>query len=71
MAPSDQRPEIAFGPSSTYSLSADGRALVLAAFPSAGANAHSIYVATPSLPRIRVVQDQPGVVLFFPQFINQ
>jgi hypothetical protein len=71
MAPSDQRPEIAFGPSSTYSLSADGRALVLAAFPSAGATAHSIYVVTPSLPRIRVVQDEPGVVLFFPQFINQ
>ncbi len=72
MAPeSDERPEVVFGLSSTYSLSADGLAVVLAAFPAAGATAHSLYVVTPSVPRIRIVQDEPGVVLFFPQFINQ
>jgi hypothetical protein len=71
MSPSDQRPEIEFGPSSTYSLSADGRAVVIAALPSVGASAHSLYVVTPSLPRIRIVHDDPGVRLYFPQFINQ
>jgi hypothetical protein len=71
MAPSDQGPEIAFGPSSTYSLSVDGKAVVIAALPSVGASAHSLYVVTPSLPRVRIVHDDPGVRLYFPQFINQ
>jgi hypothetical protein len=72
MAPeSDQHPEIDFGPSSTYALSANGKALVLAAVPSVGGSGHSVYVVTSSDARIRIVQDDPNAPLFFPQFINQ
>lgn len=72
MAPvSDQRPELDFGDASTYALSTDGSAVVLAAVPSPGSSTQAVYVVTSNIPRVQLLLEEPGTFPVFPLFIRE
>ncbi|MDH3497446.1 MAG: hypothetical protein OER21_11845 [Gemmatimonadota bacterium] len=72
MAPvSDARPPVEIGVNSSYALTADGRALILAAEPGTGFGRHAVYLVTPNVARVQLLLDDPAQYPTLPQFVRE
>ncbi|HEX9727131.1 MAG TPA: hypothetical protein VGA37_01340 [Gemmatimonadales bacterium] len=75
MAPvSDERPGLIMGDNATYALSADGRAIVLAADPGTASGEvtlrQALYLVTEGVGRVQLLFDDPAVYPAYPLFVN-